>query len=113
MKRSSEASNRLLGQAMFKVLALVQELERRGTETVHFEIGDPDFATPDNISNAACAAILNGETHYASSMGIHEFRLASCNTTVTFRKFRPGPDWVPVTPGACYSNGCSLRPRLW
>jgi hypothetical protein len=42
---------------------------------------------PSNISDAACAAIRNGETHHTRSMGL---RLAACDATKMSRRFRPG-----------------------
>lgn len=114
MKGLSKASHHLLGQPMFKLLAKVQELEREGKDIVHFEIGDPDFATPGNISNAACAALCNGETHYTSSMGLYDFRIAVCETTETSRGFRPDIEQVLITPGAniiiYYAVRCLVDP---
>lgn len=114
MKGLSKASHHLLGQPMFKVLARVQELERQGREIVHFEIGDPDFATPQNITDAACMSLDNGETHYTSSMGLYDFRIAVCETTEISRGFRPDIEQVLITPGAniiiYYAIRCLVDP---
>ena len=40
-----------------------------------------------------------GNTHYAPSMGIYEFREAIADTTNTSRGFKPNIDQVLVTPG--------------
>ncbi len=100
MRGLSKASHRLLGQPMFKLLEKVQEMERQGRSIVHFEIGDPEFETPKNIVEAACKALHRGETHYTSSMGLYDFRIAVCGTTEISRKFRPDVQQVLVTPGA-------------
>jgi aspartate/methionine/tyrosine aminotransferase len=114
MKGLSKASQYLLGQPMFKLLTRVQELERQGKDIVHFEIGDPDFATPGNIIHAACTALHNNETHYTSSMGLHDFRSAICETTKISRGFRPDIEQVLVTPGAniiiYYAIRCLVDP---
>lgn len=114
MKSLSKASHRLLGQPMFKVLAKVQELERQGRDIIHFEIGDPDFSTPQNIIDAACKALRNGETHYTSSMGLHDFRAAVCETTEISRGFRPDINQVLISPGAniiiYYAIRCLVDP---
>ena len=52
MRELSDLSNRTDGQPMFKLLDKVKKLEVEGKEIIHFEIGDPDFRTPENISNA-------------------------------------------------------------
>jgi len=114
MKSLSKASQNLLGQPMFKVLAKANELERQGRDIVHFEIGDPDFTTPQNIVDAACDALQSGQTHYTSSWGLHEFRLAICDTTEISRGFRPELNQVLVTPGAniiiYYAVSCVVNP---
>ena len=100
MKRLSEAALRLEGQKMFQILAHAQELERNGRDILHFEIGDPDFNTPDNITQAASNALNRGETHYTNSMGILELRQAAIEVTKRSRKFTPELEQVLVTPGA-------------
>lgn len=112
--RLSDASLRLEGQPMFKVLARVKELERQGEDIVHFEIGDPDFNTPGNIVEAACASLRAGESHYEDSMGLHEFREQVVEATFRSRGFRPDISQVLVTPGAniaiYYAIRCLVNP---
>lgn len=100
MKGLSQASRLLEGQPMFKLLARAMEMERTGKEVVHFEIGDPDFATPDHIVDAAIKSLRKGETHYTSSMGLPDFRETIRDATRHSRGFRPDLDQVLVTPGA-------------
>lgn len=114
MKKLSKAANRIEGQPMFKVLAQVLDLERKGRNIIHFEIGDPDFDTPLNIKEAACDSIMKGETHYTSSLGLMDMRIAACNATEHSRGFRPTIDQVLVTPGAniiiYYAVRCLVEP---
>jgi aspartate/methionine/tyrosine aminotransferase len=99
---------------MFKTLAHVQELERQGKSVIHFEIGDPDFDTPANIIEAACQSLRRGEVHYASSMGLTEFRKCVVRTTQQTRGFSPSIEQVLVTPGAnisiFYAVQCLVEP---
>ena len=114
MKKLSELSNRIDGQPMFKLLDKVKKLELEGKNIIHFEIGDPDFETPENISNAGINAIKNGFTHYVSSFGLTEFRHKICETTEKSRGFKPNLDQVLVTPGAniaiFYAISCVANP---
>ena len=114
MKKLSKAAYQIEGQPMFKVLAHVLDLEKQGKSIIHFEIGDPDFDTPLNIKETACAAIMKGETHYTSSLGITDMRLAACDTTELSRGFRPKIEQVLVTPGAniiiYYAIRCLVDP---
>ncbi len=100
MKYLSEASYNIDGQPMFKVLDQVQRLERSGAKILHFELGEPDFDTPSNIIEAACASLRNSETHYTSSMGLYELREAVRETTMITRGFKPDLEQVLITPGA-------------
>lgn len=63
-------------ESAFSVLARARELERGGRDVIHLEIGEPDFATPAHISEAAFAAVRAGHTHYCPSAGLPEFRSA-------------------------------------
>ncbi len=47
MKKLSKLSKRIDGQPMFKLLDKVKKLEHEGRDIIHFEIGDPDFETPE------------------------------------------------------------------
>ena len=100
MPQLSYASDRLVGQRMFQILAKAQELERAGSSMLHFEIGEPNFMTPTNVSEVAVNAIRFGDTHYVNSMGLLELRLAAINTTEKSRNFRPDLSQILVTPGA-------------
>ena len=98
----SKSAQNLSGQPMFRMLSKIQQLEKEGREILHFELGDPDFPTPENISDAAIKSIREGKTHYANSMGISELREAVQKTTELSRGFRPDFNQVLVTPGANY-----------
>ncbi len=114
MKKLSKAAHQIEGQPMFKVLAHVLDLERNGKDIIHFEIGDPDFDTPLNIKKAACDSIMKGETHYTSSLGLLDMRVAASETTERSRGFRPDINQVLITPGAniiiYYAVRCLVEP---
>lgn len=77
---------------MFQILAVARELERQGKEILHFELGDPDFDTPENIVQSAIESLRNGETHYAPSSGLLEFKKAASEVTLRSREFKPDLD---------------------
>src|SRR6266700_2070440 len=72
--RFAERMDRLGTEGAFEVLARARRLEAAGQHIVHLEIGEPDFATPDNITEAAVAAMNAGYTHYTPAGGIMEAR---------------------------------------
>jgi aspartate/methionine/tyrosine aminotransferase len=72
----AERMSRLGTEGAFEVLAKARKLEAEGKHIVHLEIGEPDFATPDNIVEAGISAMQNGYTHYTPAAGIKEVREA-------------------------------------
>lgn len=114
MKSLSQTAARIDGQPMFKYLDRAKQLEAQGRHMVHMEIGDPDFSTPANVTNAAVQSLLNSETHYCSSYGLTEFREVIRDVTLKSRGFKPDLDQVLVTPGAnigiFYSVYCLVDP---
>jgi len=59
-----------------KVMADADKLRREGIDVVDFSAGEPDFITPDNICNAAIAAIHAGYTKYTPAGGTAETKQA-------------------------------------
>src|SRR5215471_20440293 len=56
--------------------ALATELKAAGRDIISLSVGEPDFDTPDNIKEAAIAAIKRGETKYPPVLGIPPLRAA-------------------------------------
>jgi len=87
---------------MFQFLAKAQELEKQGRKLYHFEIGDPDFDTPDNIKKAAIDAIEGGETHYVNSSGIMDLREAVAREVERSYGFKPTTKQVVIAPAISF-----------
>src|SRR5258706_12587894 len=51
-----------------------RDLKAAGRDVIGLGAGEPDFDTPDNIKEAAIAAIRRGETKYTAVEGIPELR---------------------------------------
>lgn len=98
MKRLSKITNGLIGQPMFKLLAKVKEMERAGKKVIHFEIGDPNFDTPDPVIRAAKDSLDNRETHYTDSMGLWELRKEVCSFTEKNLGYLPSIGQVLIIP---------------
>jgi len=99
MVELSKGANRIYGEAAFEVLAKAQELERKGKHIIHFEIGEPDMETPENIADAGVKAIKNKKTHYTPSVGILELRKAVQDEVEKTRGYRPDLEQIVITPG--------------
>jgi aspartate/methionine/tyrosine aminotransferase len=91
---------RLGTESAFAVLAQAQALERTGRKVVHLEIGEPDFATPAHIVEAAEAGLKSGHTHYVPAPGTVRLREAVSAYLERTGRLCTSPDRVVVTPGA-------------
>lgn len=95
---------RLAEIAPFHVVELLtraRQLEAEGRDIIHMEVGEPDFPTPEPISQAACTAISEGRTLYTQALGLPELRQAISD----FYRTRYGVS-VPATRIAV-TNGAS------
>ena len=96
----SQKMLRLGTESAFRVLAQAQALEAKGIDVIHLEIGEPDFATPENITDAAARAVKEGYTHYCNSQGMIQLRTAIAREVGKRRGITVDPECVVVTPGA-------------
>jgi aspartate aminotransferase len=97
--RLARCMERLGTETAFEVLARARALEAKGRDVVHLEIGEPDFGTPENIIDAAVAALHQGKTHYTPSAGIPELRATIAEEVARTRGIAVTPEEVVVTPG--------------
>ena len=74
------------------VTTKAQELKAAGRDVIGLGAGEPDFDTPQNIKDAAIAAINEGKTKYTAVDGIPELKKAICAKM----KRDNGLDYVPA-----------------
>ena len=98
--RFAERMSRLGTEGAFEVLAKARRLEAQGKKIVHLEIGEPDFATPDNIVEAGISAMQHGYTHYTPASGIFEAREAVAGFVSRTLKTDVDPTEVVLVPGS-------------
>jgi aspartate aminotransferase len=98
--RFAERMERLGTEGAFEVLARARRLEATGRHIVHLEIGEPDFATPDNITEAAVSALHAGFTHYTPAGGILEAREAVAGFVSRRLGVETDPLEVVLVPGS-------------
>ncbi len=100
MKEMANGMYRIQGEGAFEYLAKAQAQEREGKEVLHFEIGQPDFPTPQNIKDSAYESIENNFTGYVSATGILELKQAIQDEIEQTRGFRPSIEQILILPGA-------------
>jgi len=81
------------------VLEKAHEMERKGVNVIHLEVGEPDFDTPECIKDAVCKALRDGHTHYTHSLGLIELREAICRHYHDEYKVPVDPDQVVISSG--------------
>jgi aspartate aminotransferase len=72
----ADALARVKPSATIAVTQKARELKAQGREIISLSVGEPDFDTPENIKEAAIAAIRRGETKYTPVSGIMPLREA-------------------------------------
>ena len=100
----SEKIQRLEPSVTLAAAAKAKALKAQGRDILSLTVGEPDFATPENIQEAAIKAIKNGKaSYYTPSAGIPELRQA----VVAYLKQNYGVDYAPsqtiVTDGAKFA----------
>ena len=68
--------SRVKPSATIVITQKARELKAQGKDIISLSVGEPDFDTPDNIKQAAIAAIQRGETKYPPVSGIQPLREA-------------------------------------
>jgi aspartate/methionine/tyrosine aminotransferase len=96
----------------FRVMEVVRraaEFEAQGTRVVHFEVGEPDFATAEPIVEAGRQALADGRTKYTEATGIGALREAISGHYAQLG-ITVAPHRIIVTSGA--SGGLTLLAAL-
>ncbi|RFC63552.1 pyridoxal phosphate-dependent aminotransferase [Fulvimarina endophytica] len=75
----ADVLDRVKPSATIAVTQKARELKAKGMDVIGLGAGEPDFDTPDNIKEAAVAAIARGETKYTPVAGIPQLREAISN----------------------------------
>ena len=86
-------------ETAFTVLARAAELERQGMNVINLGIGQPDFATPDHIVDAAIKALKDGHHGYTASSGIPALRAAVSADIEARYHAEISPDLIQILPG--------------
>ncbi len=101
MVKLASRMDRIGTETAFEAAARARALEATGRNVIHLEIGEPDFDTPRNISEAASAGLLEqGMTHYTAATGIAPLKDAIVDEVRLRKGIETAPDNVIVTPGA-------------
>jgi aspartate aminotransferase len=86
-------------EGAYQVLARANQMEATGRAIIHLEIGQPDYATFENVSQAGIDAIRAGKTRYTPPAGMPSLREAIAEDAGRRRGIQVLPEQVVVSPG--------------
>ncbi|EOT48043.1 aspartate aminotransferase [Enterococcus sulfureus ATCC 49903] len=103
MNLSTRAQN-IEPSATLKASTKAKQLQAQGKDILSLTVGEPDFATPETIQNAAIEVIKNGKaSYYTATAGIPELRQAIVEYLEKFYHVTYTPSQTIVTDGAKYA----------
>lgn len=99
--RPAERLSKIKPSPIRQIFDKAAALDAAGEKVFHFEIGRPDFDTPDVVKAATAASLDRGEVHYGPNAGTPELRAAIAEYLRSRRNTEYDPDTeVIVTIGA-------------
>ena len=107
---TAERLNRIAPFRVMQLMERAKTLEAQGHRVVHFEVGEPDFATAGPIVRAGQAALAAGHTKYTQALGIPALRERIGRYYEENAGISVAPERIVVTAGA--SGGLLLLAGL-
>ncbi len=99
MHLTAERLDRISPSQTIAITAKARALKAAGKNVISLSVGEPDFDTPQNIKDAAIAAIQRGETKYTDVAGTMELRKAVCEKFKRDNNIEYSPEEIIVTTG--------------
>jgi len=100
---------RLGTESAFEVLARAKALEAKGKHIINLGIGQPDFATPPHIVEAAVKAMRDGQHGYTPANGILPLREAVAADIAKRRGISVDPDRIVIVPGGKVTMATAIQ----
>ena len=99
MGQIAQRLSRIKPSPTIAVTQKARELKAAGRDVIGLGAGEPDFDTPDNIKQAAIAAIERGETKYTAVDGTPDLKAAIVEKFKRDNGLDYGPDQITVGTG--------------
>ncbi|MDD4729220.1 MAG: pyridoxal phosphate-dependent aminotransferase [Dysgonamonadaceae bacterium] len=96
-------SNRLMSLSESETIVMSQksaELKAQGVDVINLSVGEPNFATPDHIKEAAKHAIDDNFSFYSPVTGFPDLRKAICEKLKKENSLTYSPDQIVCSNGA-------------
>lgn len=100
----AERAKKLKSSVTLAASAKANALKAAGEDILTLTVGEPDFATPKNIQDAAISAIQSGKaSYYTPTAGIPDLKSAIIAATEKDYGFKPSNQNIIVTDGAKFA----------
>ncbi len=96
----SQRSQAIHAFHVMDILAQAKALAAQGKDIIHMEVGEPDFATPEPIIQAANKALQITKMHYTPALGLPELRQKLSNFYQNFYHTSVKAENIIITSGA-------------
>ena len=91
-----------------KIVSRANELQKQGRDIIHFDLGEPDFDTPEYIKKATINAIEEGKVHYPPIAGIEELKQSISRKLNNDNGLNYTPEEIIVTAGVAQGMFASI-----
>jgi aspartate aminotransferase len=99
----SERINRIQPSPTLAISAKAKAMRAQGEDVISFDVGEPDFDTPEHIKQACITALEKGDTKYTAAAGTPALREAICGKLQRENKLQYSPDQIVVSCGGKHS----------
>jgi len=109
-ERLSTRAKQISPSVTLAINAKSKQMVADGIDVISFGVGEPDFNTPEYISNAGIEAIKSGFTRYTAASGINELKEAVCAKLKRDNNLEYKPEQIVISNGAkhCLSNALNV-----
>lgn len=99
----SERINRIQPSPTLAISARAKAMRAAGEDVLSFDVGEPDFDTPDHIKAAAIEALERGDTKYTAAPGTPALRQAIADKLRRENRLSYSPEQIVVSCGGKHS----------
>jgi aspartate aminotransferase len=99
----SERINRIQPSPTLAISARSKAMRAAGEDVISFDVGEPDFDTPEHIKEACIKALRDGDTKYTAAAGTPALREAIVRKLQRENKLPFAPDQIVVSSGGKHS----------
>jgi aspartate/methionine/tyrosine aminotransferase len=96
----SEKVQKIGASPTLKISAKAKAMKAEGIDVIDLSVGEPDFATPENVKDAGIKAILDNFTKYTENDGIPSLRKAIAQRLKEDHGLEYSPKEIIVSAGA-------------